>query len=146
MQELLRDRLDREPDGRSLTFLGPDEVVAWRSFSEIYTAAAGRGAALTENGVGEGGRACVIVLRSHEFCAEAVLGCLLVGALPVLIAPPVVGGLHSNLREIVEHVVRATDARLVLMDEEEAALKDEFEARNRGQAGCGGGPASARAD
>lgn len=55
-----------------------------------------------------------MVLHSDGEAARALLGALLAGAVPLLVAPPVVRGLHTNLTRVLEHVVEATGAVAVV--------------------------------
>ena len=118
-------RLEREPDGRALAFVDGDGRPAWRSFREYHDAAARCASVLHEKGLREGD-VCVLVLSSNEFCANALLGILLVGAIPILVAPPVVGGLHSNLAQVVDHVIRTTSARMAIIGEAGRSLEGKL--------------------
>lgn len=147
VQAQLAARLEQAPDGRAFTFIDAEEKLSWCSYQDFHQAAAARGAILAERGLAKG-ETCVLILRSSEFCAETVLGCLLIGAPPVLVAPPVVGGLHSNLPVIVDHIIRKTGARVVVIDEEERGLEERLSSARRvrvlvGSESTEGGDASA---
>jgi acyl-CoA synthetase (AMP-forming)/AMP-acid ligase II len=90
--------------------------VRWRSVEELHREASRIGSLLVDRGLGRDD-VCVLVLAPDEFCARALLGCLIIGAVPVLVAPPVVRGLHSNLKEVLRYVARTTRARVILADE-----------------------------
>ncbi len=120
LQKRWRNRLERTPEARALAFVDRRGSFEWRSFAEVYSSAARRGAALAERGL-RPGEACVVMGHSDEPTTTALLGAFLAGGLPVLVAPPVVRGLHSNQAEVLRHVVRKTRARLVIVDEERAA-------------------------
>jgi acyl-CoA synthetase (AMP-forming)/AMP-acid ligase II len=85
---------------------------------------------MAEHGL-QRGDVCILVLSSDEFCSNVLMGCLLLGALPLLVAPPVVRGLHSNLREVVRHVTRKTSARMVVLGEASASIADELRQSSR---------------
>lgn len=125
LQARLRDRLERDPSGRALTFVDGRGNFEWIPYETFYREAAAHGHALSERGL-QPGDACVFVLQSHRECAAAVIGCLLAGGIPTLAAPPVVRGLHSNLPEVVRHVAGRTRARMVLLGEESASLEPDL--------------------
>ncbi len=122
LQKRWRNRLERTPEARALAFVDRRGRFEWRSFAELYSSAARRGAALAELGL-RPGEACVVMGHSDERTATALLGAFLAGGLPVLVAPPVVRGLHSNQAEVLRHVVRKTRARLVVVDEERPGIE-----------------------
>jgi acyl-CoA synthetase (AMP-forming)/AMP-acid ligase II len=114
LQAMFRDRLTRNPDGKALTFFNPDGSHTWRTFSEFYQTGCRYGSILSRGGV-SAGDVCVFMLPSDETTANALFGALLVGALPLMVAPPVVRGLPSNLKEVLDHVVQTTSARMVVL-------------------------------
>ena len=120
-QSKLRSRLEYAPEGRAIAFADAGGDLEWISFGDFFQEAAGCGHALSESGL-RSGDSCVFVLSSDRACAAAVLGSLLIGAVPTLAAPPVVRGLHSNLPEVVRHVAGKTKARLVILGDESASL------------------------
>ena len=125
LQTRLRDRLERAPERPALAFADPAGVYRWRSFAEVYADAAGYGAALAERGL-ERDRVCVLALPSDELCGQLLLGALLIGARPLLVAPPVVRGLQSQLAETLAEVLTATDAALFIGDEGFAPLAEDL--------------------
>jgi acyl-CoA synthetase (AMP-forming)/AMP-acid ligase II len=56
----------------------------------------------------------MLVLPSEEPTARLVLGTLLLGAVPLLIAPPALTGPNSNLTRVIEHTMALTKAKLVI--------------------------------
>ena len=106
LQARLFARLQRDPDGRALAFLGPDGAVPWRSFAQLMRGAAGAAEQLRSRGLRQGG-VCVVALPSGESSALATLGALLLDALPLQAAPPSLQGAAptSNLGKILEGVV-----------------------------------------
>ena len=60
-----------------------------------------------------------MILSNTEASARAVLPCLLLGAIPLLIAPPSLqsDGAFSSLKRIVEGVVRKTQPRVIVLDD-----------------------------
>jgi acyl-CoA synthetase (AMP-forming)/AMP-acid ligase II len=125
LQQALADRLQNAPDTRALTFPDARGVCDWITFGELHQQAAARAHLLAEMGL-RPGDVCMFVLGSDRACLLAVLGCLLAGGVPVLVAPPIVRGLHSNLIEVMRHVARKTGARLaVVEDGAEGAVPEE---------------------
>jgi acyl-CoA synthetase (AMP-forming)/AMP-acid ligase II len=121
LQFLIRDRLEKDPEGRAFTFYDSAGAFSWRSFSEFHASGARCGSILAESGLSRG-EVCVILSSSDELTANILFGCLLIGALPLLVAPPVVRGLHSNLAQVLEHVIRKTSARMVVLEDEHRQL------------------------
>jgi fatty-acyl-CoA synthase len=116
LQSQLRDRAEREPQSRALTFYGPRGDFEWISFGDLYEEASRRAQVLSAEGL-RAGDSCVITLPSDRSCAMSVLGCLLAGGVPLLVAPPIIRGLHSNIRQTLSHVVQRTGARLLIVED-----------------------------
>jgi acyl-CoA synthetase (AMP-forming)/AMP-acid ligase II len=121
LQAIFRARLEKDPEGNALTFFNPDGTYTWRTFREFHETGARYGSILSENGLSRG-NVCVFMLPSDENSANALFGSLLIGALPLMVAPPVVRGLHSNLKDVLEHVVSTTSARVVVLEDDEKDL------------------------
>lgn len=134
MQNVLQARIyaqwEREPDRRSVGFLSAAGEVTWRTREELYRRAAGIAARMRAEGLGRG-EVCVLVLQSKEFCATALLGALMVGAIPLLIAPPIIQGANSSLGRILRRTIRKTRARVVICDASLATLRSELEGARR---------------
>ena len=123
LQWRLRERLEREPEGRALGFVRSDGGCDWLTFAETCGRAAAVGACLEENGLSRG-EVCVLALPSEELAPLALLGVLMAGGVPVLAAPPIVRGLHSNLEKVLRHVIATSGARVVLCDDRDDAGLD----------------------
>jgi len=113
--------LEQDPDGRAFAFYDASGAYSWRSFGEFHASGARCGSILSESGLARG-EVCVLLSSSDEITANILFGALLIGAVPLLVAPPVVRGLHSNLAQVVEHVIRKTSARMVVLEDEHRAL------------------------
>ena len=109
--------MESAPDERAFAFPKTDEKIHWENWDTSYEHAARIACILKENGLGKGD-CCVLVLNSDEFATKALLATFFVGAVPVLIAPPVVRGLHSNLVDVIRHVVDKTSAKMLLIGDE----------------------------
>ena len=126
LQAAFRGRLASNPDGKALAFFNPDGSYTWRTFGEFYETGCGCGSILSEMGVSRGD-VCVFMLPSNEMSANALFGSLLIGALPLMVAPPVVRGLHSNLKDVLEYVVKTTSARMVVLEDDEKILGEALQ-------------------
>ena len=108
-------RLEQYPERPALAFVDRHGGFTWQSYQQVYQRAARYAAGLAERGLSRGD-VCVLAMPSDISCASTLLGVLLSGAVPVLVAPPLVRGLHSNLPEALRYVVRKTRARLVVTE------------------------------
>jgi acyl-CoA synthetase (AMP-forming)/AMP-acid ligase II len=113
IQGRLWNRLDTDPEGRALAFYRTDGSYHWASFSQVVSEAAGTAYRLAELGIGPGA-VVVIVLPSGEPAARMLLATLLLGGLPLLMAPPSLFGPNSDLTRTLHNTVRKAAARLVV--------------------------------
>jgi acyl-CoA synthetase (AMP-forming)/AMP-acid ligase II len=104
--------------------------VAWRSRKEVMNRAASYAVGLRERGLRRGD-VCLIVLPTTEYCAELLVGTLLLGALPLLIAPATIRGQNSNLVEILRATIKRTKARLAICPDTMAPLEEEIAGARR---------------
>jgi acyl-CoA synthetase (AMP-forming)/AMP-acid ligase II len=116
IQGRLRNRLQTQPDGKSIMFIGDRSGDRWRSFADFYGAAGGTAGRLLELGV-QRGEVVLIVLPSGEPAARLVLATLIAGGRPLLVAPPGLLGPSSDLPQILGSSIRKTGARLVVLPE-----------------------------
>lgn len=131
IQGRLYERLEKAADRPALAFYGPDGMSPWTSLEDIYSRAASTAARLAEEGL-RPGETCIIVLPSGPPAARLVLAALLRGAVPVLVAPPLLFGTNSNLAQILGHTIRKTQASLVVGPEGLAGMREQLErARHR---------------
>ena len=114
LQAALLQHLDRAPDGPALAFPDSRGRFVWRSRAEIYRQAAGHAGALMEHGVRRGD-VCILALPSAERCATLLLSTLVLGAVPLLVAPPLLPGREAFLTSLIDHLARKTRARLVVV-------------------------------
>lgn len=121
LQQRFEDRLDREPEGRALSWYEGGSPVEWKSFREIY----GEARSIASNLAGRGlsaGDTCVIVLPSGEQAALTLMAVLLAGARPLLMAPPALLGENSDLPRILRSTIERTGATMVVLP---ASLRDD---------------------
>jgi acyl-CoA synthetase (AMP-forming)/AMP-acid ligase II len=114
IQARLYRRLDQTPGKPALAFVDGRGRFRWWSVEDAYARASAYGAGLAERGCGPGER-CVLVLPSDEECAFVLLGALLAGAVPLLIAPPVLQqSRHSAFVSNLEHTLSVVRPRVVV--------------------------------
>jgi acyl-CoA synthetase (AMP-forming)/AMP-acid ligase II len=113
LQAEILARLSEAPQQRCLAFYLPQEPVRWLSREEVHRRAARAARRLLRDGV-KAGDVCVIVLPSGEAAALAVVATLLIGAVPLLIAPPTLVAGNRELSDTLASTLRLTRARLAL--------------------------------
>ena len=113
LQSKLHERYQHAPAGRALAFYERCGVVSWRSFGELYESATSRAKALHELGL-RPGAVCILIPENDELSTTNLLAVLVLGAIPVLSAPPIVRGRHSNLKDVLKYLIRKTRASMVL--------------------------------
>lgn len=114
LQAAILQQLESRPEARALAFPDADGKFAWLSRSEVLEQARSYAQALAYLGC-RPGDVCVLVRPSDHTCAMLLLGILLRGAQPLLIAPPVIRkGIQSSLVEIIQGVVGRVRPALVV--------------------------------
>lgn len=113
LQSKLHERYRHAPEGRALAFYERDGEVSWRSFGELYESATTRARTLHELGL-RPGAVCILIPENDELSSTNLLAVLILGAVPVLSAPPIVRGHHSNLKDVLKYLIRKTRASMVL--------------------------------
>ncbi|OGO25498.1 MAG: hypothetical protein A2W33_05685 [Chloroflexi bacterium RBG_16_52_11] len=132
IQARLYNRLEKDPGGRAISFYDDSGRFNWYTYEQFYARATSYAAQLVEKGLGKGD-VCLLVLPSSELSATLLLANLLLGSLPLLIAPPSIQGkgAYSNLAQILAHVIAKTRPRMVIADETMVALQDSLNHRAR---------------
>ena len=85
----------------------------WQTREKVYTRAAAAAEQLRQHGLGSGD-VCVIVLPSSAVAANVLIASLLLGAIPLLVAPPTLVGANLDIYSTVRSVLRRTGARLLI--------------------------------
>ncbi len=125
LQQLLYRRLDEAPEGRALAWYSSSPAFSWMTFEDLMTRATGPAACLAEEGV-RAGDVCIIVLPSEELAALLVLAVLQLGAVPLLIAPPLLRSIHETLLQTLRHTVQRTRPRVVIVPSGFTGLVDQL--------------------
>lgn len=113
LQAEILARLEEAPDARCLAFYRPRQAVHWLSREDVGRQATGVARRLVREGV-RPGDVCVIILPSGETAALAVVAALLIGAVPLLVAPPALAGGNRELYDTLASTLRRTRAPLAI--------------------------------
>jgi acyl-CoA synthetase (AMP-forming)/AMP-acid ligase II len=132
LQRELHTKLDQLPERHALTYINNRGEFSWRTLEEVCRQAAGYSAILKELGLGRGD-ICILALPSSAFCATLLIATLLLGAVPLLVAPPIIQlkGRYSNLTQVLKHMIRKTKPKIVIVPKAMADMRDEFGAHLR---------------
>ena len=129
LQAEILARLSESPDGRCICFYGARETVHWQSRSQLYGKSVAVAQQLRQEGL-RPGDTCIIVLPSGETSANVLLATLLLGAVPLLIAPPtLVGGnleLHQTLHSAIHSHQTARGGLLALRSAGTHSYRERF--------------------
>ncbi len=127
LQAHLWDHLENDGDRRALAFYDKSRKADWSTFHDLMTGAAGSATLLAEAGVRKGDT-CVLVAANDRLTADALLGVLMLGGIPLLLAPPSIQGLNSSLPEILEGTITRLAPRVVLCNERMRGDVEKLEA------------------
>lgn len=117
IQAAFKNTLEHRANRPAVGFADIRGEIAWLTTNEFHRESAGKAAWL--RGIGfDPGDVAVLVTGDPRFAATTVCGVLQAGAVPLLVAPPAIQGVNSNLEAIVKCVVGRTRARLVLLPSE----------------------------
>ncbi len=130
LQARIYDQLARDPDQRCVGFYAANGEVTWRTREAFALNAKAMAARMRSEGLGRGD-VCILVLPSKEFCATALTAALMTGAVPLLVAPPIIQGANSSLERILARTIRKTQARMVIADSSLAPLQSKLQRARR---------------
>ncbi len=99
-----------------LSFYDRHGEFRWMNGEEVSRRGASAGLELQAAGLKKG-EVCIIVLPSGPASAFALTGALMLGALPLLVAPPSLQKFNSDLTRIFERTARKAGARVVVHDD-----------------------------
>lgn len=114
LQQMFYRRLDETPAGRALAWYSSSGEFSWMTFEELMARASGPAACLAAEGV-RAGDVCIIVLPSEERASLLLLAVFQLGAVPLLVAPPLLRGTDETLLQTLRHTIRRTQARVVIL-------------------------------
>lgn len=130
LQSRLYHRYQHAPSGRALALYGRNGEVSWRNFGDLYESATARAKVLHNLGL-RPGAVCILVPENDELSTTNLLAVLVLGAIPVLSAPPIVRGHHSNLKDVLKYLIRKTRATMVLTSEPLEPLVEDLPVTHR---------------
>ena len=136
LQRRLYDNIESDPAKPILAFLDGDGRATWRTWGDVSQSATLFGGRLSALGL-RAGDVCVIVQPSGELSAQLLLGALFVGAIPLLVAPPTMQGVHSDLLRVLTRVTRTTKARVVVLPDDMQPVASALAKRGNVVAICG---------
>ncbi len=128
LQSVLRDRLAAAGPARVLGWYS-GQSCAWSSGEELEAASGSLAGRLAEEGLAPGA-VCAIVLSSDPTAALALLAALRTGAVPVLIAPPILRGGDRGLARTIVRVAERSGARVAVMADGLPELATALEERS----------------
>lgn len=132
-QQTLQSRIFQhalsQPDRKAIGFFDSDRSCDWLTYGVLAQSAGSVGASLVDLGV-RPGDVVVLVVYNDRFGVDALLGALSAGAIPLLVAPPVIQGANSSLLDVLNDVVRRTSASVVIGAPVLAALRSGLEERH----------------
>ena len=113
LQAEILTRLGEAPDRPCVSFYGSDGMFRWQTREEVYTRAAAAAEQMRRHGL-RSGDVCVVVLPSGAIAANVLIASLLLGAVPLLVAPPTLVGANLDIHSTVRSVLRRTVARVLI--------------------------------
>src|SRR5262245_8723619 len=113
LQAEILTRLGDAPNRPCISFYGSNGMFRWQTCEEVYMRAAAAAEQLRQHGLASGD-VCVIILPSGATASNILLASLLLGAVPLLVAPPTLVGTNLDIRATVRSVLRRTDARVLI--------------------------------
>ena len=113
IQATLQTRLETSPDARALAYFDASRNFHWHAFGKLIEQASGPHAALVDAGL-KPGDVAVILMSQPDESSRMLMGVLLAGGVPLLVAPPLIQGSNSSLPAIFKDVRKKTQARVVV--------------------------------
>jgi acyl-CoA synthetase (AMP-forming)/AMP-acid ligase II len=113
LQSEILARLGEARNRPCVSFYGSDGMFRWQTREEVYARAAGAAEQLRRHGL-RSGDVCVVVLPSGAIAANILIASLLLGAVPLLIAPPTLVGANLDIHSTIRSVLRRSAARALI--------------------------------
>ncbi len=133
LQCRIRAQLEQNAGQRALAHVDAEGCFAWKTAGDVHRWASGYASHLTELGL-RAGDVCVLALQSDEDCMGTLMASLMLGAKPLLIAPPTIHVKKgfSNLARVLGHVVAKVEPRVVIGPTEIADMQPELQRAHGG--------------
>ena len=127
LQEGFHLKLEEAPENPAISFYGRDFIFSWVSREQFLRQAAGYAYQLAEYGL-QKGDVCILVLNNGEFSTYMTVAILLMGGIPLLVAPPTLHeqGSYSTLSEIIHFVIKKAKPPLVVCTESMIRMRREL--------------------
>jgi acyl-CoA synthetase (AMP-forming)/AMP-acid ligase II len=113
LQAEILTRFGEAPNRPCVSFYGSDGTFRWQTREDVYTQAAAAAEQLRRHGL-RSGDVCVVVLPSGAIAANVLIASLLLGAVPLLVAPPTMVGANLDIHATVRGVLRCAGARVLI--------------------------------
>ena len=128
LQRALYTQLDKSPERHALAYINYRGEFSWRTLEEVCRLAAGYSPRLKELGLGRGD-VCILALPSDAFSATLLIATLLLGAVPLLVAPPIIQlkGRYSNLSQVLKHMIKKIKPKIVIAPKAMVDMREELE-------------------
>ena len=126
IQKRLFDRLDRAPESKAIAYYDPKKQLEWITYAQLYAQSTQIAGKLAEQGL-KPGDVCVIALPSDHLSVRSIFAVLMLGGIPLLVAPPSVQGSLLDLPRILKHTAQKAGARMVLCADSMIGYKEELE-------------------
>lgn len=151
LQRSIYELAESNPDARALAFYSADRSCEWITRGELTESAEQAAGRLAELGLGEGA-VCVQVPYNDRFAVDVLLGSFVLGALPLMVAPPAIQGTNSSLPEILDNIIGRTSSPVVVAADSVSDMRVDLTAKHPntrfvfGSGELGEGPAATWAD
>ncbi len=129
LQSSIYEMTNADPGARALGFYSADRTCEWLTRGELIEAAERAAGRLRDLGLREG-NVMVLVPYNDRFASEVLLGSLIVGGLPLLVAPPAIQGLNSSLPDILHGIIERTSAPVVVAADTVESMRHDLHARH----------------
>ncbi len=113
LQSRLHHRYQHAPVDRALAFYARNREVSWHNLGELYESAAARARAPYDLWL-LSGAVCILISDNDELISTNLLALLVLSVIMVLSVTPVLRGHHAKLKDVLKHLIRKTQASMVL--------------------------------
>jgi acyl-CoA synthetase (AMP-forming)/AMP-acid ligase II len=114
LQAALYEQMERASGKRALALVDSNGQFSWQSLGALYERGLDYSAALVDRGL-RPGDVCIVAVSEMELCATLFIATLLLGAVPLLIAPSLLSRRTSAMTSAIRPLIRKTRARLMIV-------------------------------